>query len=96
MNPWYETIMANNPSGTYNKNNPTGRSQYFASINNPYAYPPRHNPPVFDMFTQDIIVINRKRGLVIINDLVYGFNKVLKLKGTNHRHSHMCCYGFDL
>jgi hypothetical protein len=55
MNHWYEEIMKNNPQGSYNHNNPIGRSLYIASINNPYNYTPGNNPSVFDMFTQDVL-----------------------------------------
>jgi hypothetical protein len=77
-------------------NNPTGLSQYFAGLNNPYAYPPRNNPDTFDMFSQEFVVVNKKRGLVIHTDLTYQDNRVAKIRrGNLFKHSRMFSHGFN-
>ena len=81
MNHWYNGITNNNPQDFYAYTlNPQGMSEYFTRLNNPHTHPPENNPSEYDSYNQEVVVVNKKRGLIIITDLSYQNNRLGKSK----------------
>ena len=76
MSHWYNEIMNNNPQDFYAYTlNPNGMSDYITGLTNPYSYLPDNNPSEYDSYHQEVVVVNKKRGLIIITDLSYQCNQ---------------------